>query len=56
MRIKEFEIKNLYSKYFIKSQLDENPFAPSGICGHLWRTLRHIIIEGDDGIKVVLCC
>ena len=56
MRIKEFEIKNLYSKYFIKSQLDENPFAPSGICGYLWRTLRHIIIKGDDGVKVVLCC
>ena len=30
--------------------------APSGVCGHLWRTLRHIIIEGDDGIKVLLCC
>ena len=32
------------------------PFAPSGVCGHLWRTLRHIIIKGDDGIIVVLCC
>ena len=31
-------------------------FAPSGVCGHLWRALRHVIIESDDGVEVVLSC
>ena len=30
--------------------------APSGIEDHIRRTPRHIIIEGDDVVKVLLYC
>ena len=28
-------------------------FLPASVSAHLWRTLRYIIIEGDDGLEVV---
>ena len=43
MRIKEFEIKNLYSKYFIKSQLDEKVNIIVGNNGSFKSTLLEIV-------------
>ena len=43
MKIKEFEIKNLYSKYFIKSQLDEKVNIIVGNNGSFKSTLLEIV-------------
>ena len=31
-------------------------FLPASVSAHLWRALHYIIIEGDDGLEVVLSC